>query len=184
MLLIAYLREDGPSITKAELIDAIWQEESPQTGDNNFRVYVKRLRDALGDAATIHHQHGRYELHNLKADVVFFLAALERLDFDVALGWYKGSFLKGIDVPEADIIRAQLWQNFRDTVLRTSFETPNANLLERLHHLEPLDIGILERFLEVIADDAFRTSQTLERAKQIFKREVGEVPAEFGKFRA
>lgn len=184
MLLIAYLREDGPSITKAELIDATWTEQSPQAGDNKFRVYVKRLRDALGDAATIHHQHGRYELRALKADVVFFLAALERLDFDVALGWYKGGFLKGIDVPEADIIRAQLWQNFRDTVLRTSFETPNANLLEKLHHLEPLDIGILERFLEVIADDAFRSSKTLERAKQVFKREVGEVPAEFAKFRA
>ncbi len=184
MLLVAYLREDGPSIAKAELIDALWQEESSHTSEGKFRVNIKRLRDALGDATTIDNQHGRYELQNLKADVVFFLAALERLDFDAALGWYKGSFLKGIDVPEAEIIRAQLWQSFRDTVLKTSFETPNANLLEKLHHLEPLDIGILERFLEVIADDVFRTSQTLERAKQTFEREIGEIPVEFGRLTA
>jgi tetratricopeptide (TPR) repeat protein len=178
VLLIAYLSEEGPSISKAQLIDAVWQNESPESSDGKFRVSIKRLREALGDAATIYNQYGRYELQNLKADVVFFLTALERLDFEAAIGWYKGSFLKNIDLPNAEIIRAQLWQNFRDTALKTSFETPNANLLEKLHHLEPLDIGILERYLEVIADDAFRTAQTLDRAKQTFEREIGEIPIE------
>ncbi len=184
MLLVAYLSEDGPSISKAQLIDAIWQDESLDSSDGKFRVSIKRLRDALGDAATIYNQYGKYELQNLKADVVFFLSALENLDFDAALGWYKGGFLKGIDVPDVEIIRAQLWQNFRDTAIQTSFETPDANLLEKLHHLEPLDIGILERYLEVITDDVYRTSQTLDRAKQTFEREIGETPVEIRKLRA
>ena len=184
VLLVAYLSEGGPSISKAQLIDEIWQDESPESSEGKFRVSIKRLRDALGDAATIHNHYGVYELQNLKADVVFFLAALENLDFDAALGWYKGSFLQGIDVADAEIIRAQLWQNFRDTVIKTSFETPNANLLEKLHYLEPLDIGILERYLEVIADDAYRTSQTVTRAKQTFEREIGEIPVELGKLTA
>ncbi len=176
LLLIAYVSPDGPKTSKAQLINALWQDESLETSDGKFRVSIKRLRDALGDAATIHNQYGMYELQNLKADVVYFLAAIESLDFDAALGWYKGSFLPGIDAPEVEIIRAQLWQNFRDTALKSSYETPNANLLEQLHHLEPLDVGVLERFLEVIASDKFRVEQTVSRAKHVFQQEVGELP--------
>ncbi len=179
VLLIAHLREGNPKISKAQIIDALWQDE---TGDANteskFRMTVKRLREALGSAASIHNQDGMYELRDLKADVVFFLESLERLDFDAALGWYKGEFLPNIDLPELELIRAQLWRRFRDTALQLSFETPNVNLLEKLHHLEPLDVGILERYLQLISGNAFRVNQVLARARNLFERETGEVPPE------
>lgn len=180
VLLVAYLREDGPKISKAEIIDILWTDDAgDESTESKFRVTLKRLRDTLGDATSIFSFKGMYELRDLKADVVFFLESLGCLDFDAALGWYKGEFLLGIDIPDAEIIRAQLWQRFRDTALKTSFETPNVNLLEKLHHLEPLDLGILERYLAMIADDAFRIEQVLTRAKKVFERETGEIPNEF-----
>lgn len=183
VLLVAYLREDGPKISKAEIIDTLWQDDAgDESTEGKFRVTLKRLRDTLGDATSIFSLGGMYELRDLKADVVFFLESLERLDFDAALGWYKGDFLTGIDIPDVEIIRAQLWQRFRDTALKTSFETPNANLLEKLHHLEPLDLGILERYLAVIKDDAFRSEQVLLKAKNVFERETGEIPNELRAF--
>ncbi len=183
-LLVALLREDGPGIPRAQLIDAIW----PESGDTealevNFRVTLKRLREKLGDTASVFSRDGIYELRNLNADVTHFLQALERLDFEAALGWYKGEFLPNIDVIDAEIVRAQLWQRFRDTALRSSLEQPApvaADLLEKLHRLEPLDVTLLERLTSTLrsANDPYRLEQTLSRARTIFERETGEIPIE------
>ena len=183
-LLIALLREDGPGVPRSQLIDAIW----PESGDEdalevNFRVTLKRLREKLGDAASVHSRDGIYELRDLNADVTHFLRALERLDFEAALGWYKGEFLPNIDVTDAEIVRAQLWQRFRDTALRFSLEQPAlvaADLLEKLHRLEPLDVTLLERLMGTLrgANDPFRLEQTLLRARGAFERETGEIPVE------
>ncbi len=179
VLLVAYLREGGPKISKTQIIDTLWQDEIGDANtESKFRMTLKRLREALGTAANLENNQGICKLQNLKADVVFFLESLERLDFDAALGWYKGEFLPGIDVPGCELIRAQLWQRFRDTAIKLSFETPNPNLLEKLHQLEPLDVGILERYLQLISGDAFRTQQTLSRARNVFERETGEIPKE------
>jgi tetratricopeptide (TPR) repeat protein/DNA-binding SARP family transcriptional activator len=183
-LLVAFLREDGPGIPRTQLIDAIW----PESGDSealemNFRVTLKRLREKLGDAASVLGRDGIYELRDLNADVTHFLRALERLDFEAALGWYKGEFLPNIDVTDAEIVRAQLWQRFRDTALRSSLEQPAAvaaDLLEKLHRLEPLDVTLLERLTSTLraTNDPYRLEQTLSRARTIFKRETGEIPIE------
>ena len=184
LLLVAYIREDGPSVPKAQLIDTLWVDSSgDQTTENTFRVTVKRLRKSLEGAATIYSSQGIYELRDLNADVVHFLGALKKLDFDAALGWYKGAFLPDIDVPNLEIVRAQLWQRFRDTTFRASLEQPAlaaANMLEKLHHLEPLDVEVLERLTQHLQtiNDSFRLEQTLSRAHHIFRQETGEVPVE------
>ena len=144
---------------------------------------LKRLREKLGDAASVHSRDGIYELRDLNADVRHFLRALERLDFEAALGWYRGEFLPKIDVMEAEIVRAQLWQRFRDTALRFSLEQPAlvaADLLEKLHRLEPLDATLLERLTGTLraVNDPFRLEQTLLRARTLFERETGEIPVE------
>jgi DNA-binding SARP family transcriptional activator len=183
-LLVALLREDGPGIPRTQLIDAIW----PESGDSealemNFRVTLKRLREKLGDAASVSGRDGIYELRDLNADVTHFLRALERLDFEAALGWYKGEFLPNIDVTDAEIVRAQLWQRFRDTALRSSLEQPApvaADLLEKLYRIEPLDVNLLERLTSTLraTNDPYRLEQTLSRARTIFERETGEIPVE------
>ncbi len=184
VLLVAYLREDGPSVPRAQLIEAIWPDSSGnESTENKFRVTLMRLRDSLKDAASIKSLHGAYQLDSLNADVTHFLHALERLDFDAALGWYRGSFLPDVEVADTDIVRAQLWGRFRDTALRASLEGSSqagVNLLERLHHLEPLDTTLLQRLSEclIASGDSFRLQQTLLRARTIFQRETGEVPAE------
>jgi tetratricopeptide (TPR) repeat protein/DNA-binding SARP family transcriptional activator len=183
-LLVALLREDGPGIPRTQLIDAIWPESGdPEALEMNFRVTLKRLREKLGDAASVSGRDGIYELRDLNADVTHFLRALERLDFEAALGWYKGEFLANIDVTDAEIVRAQLWQRFRDTALRSSLEQPApvaADLLEKLHRLEPLDVTLLERLTTTLrtTNDPFRLEQTLSRARTIFERETGEIPVE------
>ncbi len=183
-LLVAFLREDGPGIPRAQLIDAIWPESGESEAlEMNFRVTLKRLREKLGDAASVLGRDGIYELRDLNADVTHFLQALERLDFESALGWYKGEFLPNIDVTDAEIVRAQLWQRFRDTAVRSSLEQPvavAADLLEKLHRLEPLDVTLLERLTNTLraANDPYRLEQTLSRAKTIFERETGEIPIE------
>jgi tetratricopeptide (TPR) repeat protein len=181
-LLVAYLREDGPGVRRTRLIDAIW----PESGDTdaleaNFRVTLKRLREKLGDAASVHSQDGIYALRDLNADVTQFLTALERLDFEAALGWYKGEFLPDVDIEDADLVRSQLWQRFRDTALRSSLEQPAAlaaDLLEKLHHLDPLDTTVLERLTVALhaVNDPQRLERTLSRARTVLAREIGEVP--------
>ena len=180
ILLVAYLREDKFSIGKEELTDMLWEDGGE---DSKFRVTLKRLRDQLGDATTIRSQNGVYQITHLKADVTEFLSALEKLDFDAALGWYKGAFLPGIDVLDIDTIRVQLWLRFRDTTLQFCLEQPAllaANLLEKLHALEPLDVMILERLLESLRllNDPNRFERVYQKASLTFKREVGELPAE------
>jgi tetratricopeptide (TPR) repeat protein len=183
-LLVALLREDGPGIPRTQLIDAIWPESGdPEALEMNFRVTLKRLREKLGDAASVLGRDGIYELRDLNADVTHFLQSLERLDFEAALGWYKGEFLPNIDITDAEIVRAQLWQRFRDTALRSSLEQPApvaADLLEKLHRLEPLDVTLLERLTSTLrgVNDPFRLEQTLSRARIIFERETGEIPVE------
>jgi tetratricopeptide (TPR) repeat protein len=183
-LLVALLREDGPGVPRTQLIDAIWPESgNPEALEMNFRVTLKRLREKLGDAASVLGRDGIYELRDLNADVTHFLHSLERLDFEAALGWYKGEFLPNIDVTDVEIVRAQLWQRFRDTALRSSLEQPTAvaaNLLEKLHRLEPLDVTLLERLTETLRtiNDPYRLEQTLSRARTIFERETGEIPVE------
>jgi tetratricopeptide (TPR) repeat protein len=183
-LLVAFLREDGPGIPRTQLIDAIWPESGdPEALEVNFRVTLKRLREKLGDAASVYSRDGIYELRDLNADVTHFLLALERLDFEAALGWYKGEFLPNIDVIDAEIVRAQLWQRFRDTALRSSLEQPTpvaADLLEKLHRLEPLDVTLLERLTSTLrtVNDPYRLEQTLSRARTVFERETGEIPVE------
>jgi tetratricopeptide (TPR) repeat protein len=183
-LLVAFLREDGPGIPRTQLIDAIWPESGdPEALEVNFRVTLKRLREKLGDAASVYSRDGIYELRDLNADVTHFLLALERLDFEAALGWYKGEFLPNIDVADAEIVRAQLWQRFRDTALRSSLEQTApvaADLLEKLHRLEPLDVTLLERLTSTLrtVNDPYRLEQTLSRARTIFERETGEIPVE------
>jgi tetratricopeptide (TPR) repeat protein len=183
-LLVALLREDGPGIPRTQLIDAIWPESGdPEALEMNFRVTLKRLREKLGDAASVSSRDGIYELRNLNADVTHFLHSLERLDFEAALGWYKGEFLPNIDVIDAEIVRAQLWQRFRDTALQSSLEQPAAvaaDLLEKLHRLEPLDVTLLERLTSTLrtTNDPYRLEQTLSRARTIFERETGEIPVE------
>jgi tetratricopeptide (TPR) repeat protein len=183
-LLVALLREDGPGVPRSQLIDAIWPESGdPEALEVNFRVTLKRLREKLGDAASVFSRDGIYELRDLNADVTHFLQALERLDFEAALGWYKGEFLPNIDVIDAEIVRAQLWQRFRDMALRSSLEQPAAvaaDLLEKLHHLEPLDVTLLERLTGTLraANDPYRLEQTLSRARTVFERETGEIPVE------
>jgi DNA-binding SARP family transcriptional activator len=183
-LLVAHLREDGPGVPRTQLIDAIWPESGdPEALEVNFRVTLKRLREKLGDAASVFSRDGIYELRDLNADVTHFLLALERLDFEAALGWYKGEFLPNIDVTDAEIVRAQLWQRFRDTALRSSLEQPAsvaADLLEKLHRLEPLDVTLLERLTGTLrsANDPYRLERTLSRARTIFERETGEIPVE------
>ncbi len=185
LLLIAYMREDGPSVPKAQLIDTLWVDSSGDTTtENTFRVTVKRLRKSLEGTATIYSNNGMYELQDLNADVVHFLSALEQLDFDAAIGWYKGIFLAEIDLPDLDIVRTQLWTRFRDTSFRVALEQPPlvaANLLEKLHRLEPLDVVVLQRLAQQLtaANDPFRLEQTLARARNIFMEEIGEVPEEF-----
>jgi tetratricopeptide (TPR) repeat protein len=183
-LLVAFLREDGPGIPRAQLIDAIWPESGdPEALEVNFRVTLKRLREKLGDAASVFSRDGIYELRDLNADVTHFLRALERLDFEAALGWYKGEFLPNIDVTDAEVVRAQLWQRFRDTALRSSLEQSApvaADLLEKLHRLEPLDVTLLERLTNTLraTNDPYRLEQTLSRARTVFERETGEIPVE------
>jgi tetratricopeptide (TPR) repeat protein len=183
-LLVALLREDGPGVPRTQLIDAIWPESGdPEALEVNFRVTLKRLREKLGDAASVLGRDGIYELRDLNADVTHFLRALERLDFEAALGWYKGEFLPNIDVTNADVVRAQLWQRFRDTALRSSLEQPApvaADLLEKLHRLEPLDVTLLERLTSTLrgVNDPYRLEQTLSRARTVFERETGEIPVE------
>ncbi len=183
-LLVALLREDGPGISRTQLIDAIWPESADTEAlEVNFRVTLKRLREKLGDAASVLSRDGIYELRDLNADVTQFLRALERLDFEAALGWYKGEFLPNIEVADVEIVRAQLWQRFRDTALRSSLEQPAAvaaDLLEKLHRLEPLDVTLLERLTSTLrgVNDPFRLEQTLSRARTIFERETGEIPIE------
>jgi DNA-binding SARP family transcriptional activator len=184
LLLIASLSETDPRVSKTTLIDALWTEDDDiERSDNKLRVTVKRLREQLGDAAIILAQGGSYQLSDINADVNEFVRALERLDFDAALGWYKGAFLPEIDLEGAEMIRAQLWQRFRDTALRVSYEQPGvvtANLLEKLHAIEPFDLPILERLLRVLNEinDPLRLERTRQTATSAFERELGEIPAE------
>jgi len=52
-LLLTFAANRGRVLTRAQILDGIWDSAGGFVEDNTLTVYVKRLRDKLGDACTI-----------------------------------------------------------------------------------------------------------------------------------
>lgn len=52
-LLLTFAQNKGQMLTRAQLLDNIWDSASNFVEDNTLTVYIKRLREKLGDAINI-----------------------------------------------------------------------------------------------------------------------------------
>ena len=52
-LLLTFASNKGRVLTRAQILDSIWDSAGGFVEDNTLTVYVKRLRDKLGDACSI-----------------------------------------------------------------------------------------------------------------------------------
>ena len=184
LLLCAGVSETGPAAPRDGLIAALWPEADPAKGESSFRVTLGRLRDSLGDAASIERDsNGRYALVNAKTDLVLFLESCERRDLEGALTWYAGEFLPGMDFAVVDALRVSLrsrWRNATAQVILESDLTRGAALLEKLLEDDPFDLAVLGQLVQHLSNipDGTRLAATLERAKKRFMNELGFTPPE------
>ena len=185
LLLCAGVSETGPAAPRDALIAVLWPEADPEKGESSFRVTLGRLRESLGDAATIERDaSGRYALVGAKTDLTLFLESAERRDLEGALAWYAGEFLPGMDLEVVDSLRVSLrsrWRSAAAQVILESDLTRGATLLEKLLEDDPFDLDVLHQLLQHLSNipDAARLTATLERTKKRFASELGFTPPEF-----
>ncbi len=185
LLLWATVSETGPGVSRDALIAALWPEADPERGQSSFRVTLGRLRESLGDAATIERDaSGRYALVNAKTDLMLFLESAQTRDLEAALAWYAGEFLPGMDLEVVDNLRVSLRSRWRSAVAQVILEsdlTRGATLLEKLLEDDPFDLGVLGQLVQHLSKipDVARLNATLERAKKRFASELGFTPPEF-----
>ena len=184
LLLCCSVSETGPSLPRDALIAALWPEAGPAKGESSFRVTLGRLRESLGDAASIERDSsGRYALVNAKTDLILFLESCERRDLEGALAWYAGEFLPSMDLEVVDALRLSLrsrWRNATAQVILESDLTRGATLLEKLLEDDPFDLNVLRQLVQHLSNipDTARLTATLERAKKRFASELGFTPPE------
>ena len=184
LLLCAGVSETGPGAPRDVLIAALWPEADPDKGESSFRVTLGRLRESLGDAATIERDaSGRYALVNAKTDLTLFLESTEARDLEGALAWYAGEFLPGMDLEVVDDLRVSLrsrWRSAAAQVILESDLTRGAALLEKLLEDDPFDLDVLRQLVQHLSNipDGARLTATLERAKKRFASELGFTPPE------
>ena len=184
LLLCAAVSETGPAVSRDGLIATLWPEAGLDKGESSFRVTLGRLRESLGDAATIERDaSGRYALVNAKTDLTLFLESAERRDLEGALAWYAGEFLPGMDLEIVDALRVSLRSRWRDAAAQVIVEsdlTRGVALLEKLLEDDPFDLDTLRQLVQHLSNipDAARLTATLERAKKRFRDELGFTPPE------
>lgn len=184
LLLCAQLREDGPGVPRARLLDALWPDADEPTAEQNFRTTLKRLRASLGDAGQISRDaRGHYLLQGVRADVLLFLEAQTRHDLEGALGWYGGEFLAGLELDEAQPLADMLRARWRETALRLLAERGplrGTELYHRLMQADPYDLPVIlghARELRLTGAPA-QASEVLGRAAARFLQDLGRVPQE------
>jgi DNA-binding SARP family transcriptional activator len=184
LLLCGLVSESGPGVARDELITTLWPDADATNGESSFRVTLNRLRESLGDAATIERDNaGRYALKDPKTDLLLFLEALERRDLEAAVAWYAGEFLPGTDLEAVDALRQTLrarWRGAVGQIILESDLTRGAALLERLLEDDGFDLSVLRQLVQHLRElgDSARLTAILERAKKRFQQEIGDVPPE------
>ncbi|MFC4508333.1 MULTISPECIES: AfsR/SARP family transcriptional regulator [Streptomyces] len=127
-LLAALLLREGRTATAAELIDALWGEESPSQALAAVRTYASRLRKAL-DAGVLVSESGGYAVRGLREGALDLAVAQElaadaekakasgdlgraREALNRALGLWDGEALAGVPGPyaEAQRVRLEEWR--------------------------------------------------------------------------
>ena len=58
-LCLVFAMNRGQLLTRAQILDQLWDQNGNFVEDNTLTVYVKRLREKLGDAVTIETVRGR-----------------------------------------------------------------------------------------------------------------------------
>ncbi len=183
-LLICASLDGRGFVSRDFIIDTIWADDASENADGVFRMTVSRLRESLGDAATIERdEQGRYGLKDAKIDAKHFLESLSRHDLERAATWYSGTFLANIDLEAAGLLREKLRIKWRSALLQLAFEGNDARAathFETLLESDPFDLealqGLVKSWRALGAN--LRLQRILEKTKERFLDEFGEIPVE------
>jgi len=138
-LLAAIIAFGGQDVPVSRLIDALWPEVDGDTGHENFKKSIARLRKLLGVEEVIHWQDGKISLnqHLCWVDVWAFDQHFHREDVR-ALARYQGPFLGAEEIPTwAEPRRDQMRTTFIRFVNRHCDQFQSAgNVAEAIHVLE------------------------------------------------
>jgi TolB-like protein/DNA-binding SARP family transcriptional activator/Tfp pilus assembly protein PilF len=97
-------RAPGLCLSRDKLIGYLWAEQDEEQARHRLSVAVYDLRKALGEKALVSHGEDLcLDPEVVHTDLAAFEEALERQDYDRAIGLYAGPFLDGVylsDAPE------------------------------------------------------------------------------------
>jgi LuxR family maltose regulon positive regulatory protein len=184
-LLVAMLSQRQETISKEVLIETLWPEEQPGSGENNFKTTLQRLRKTL--EAEIDPRFGSSYFH-LHQNLLFFDEELCRIDCRefAALaregatrekaGDWKGAldtYARALDLYEGDFIpeeRYAPWVELRRDDYRNiliDLLTRSAQLHERSGAFKKAE-ACLKRVIEAdpLLEEAYRSLMTLYAEKK------------------
>jgi TolB-like protein len=197
LALLAYLATGRPRgmHRRDSLLVVFWPEESERRARNALSQSLHAIRHEVGHRVLLSQGHELIgvDTQSLSCDAVEFEAHLERGEFEEALRLYRGEFLRGLLVHDAEAFdrwqESEAWRLQRRawkaaTVLADRAET-DGNLIAALHWLEqaveflPTDEVLLRRLL-VLTDsmgDRAGALRTFERFADVLRGEYGVEPA-------
>jgi DNA-binding SARP family transcriptional activator len=156
----------GRRLSRDKLIAYLWPDRDADGGRNLLKVSTYVLRSVLGDGALLSEGDDlRLNAEALQIDVVEFGAALDRCDFAGAVALYRGPFLDGFFLPNAqefdswaDGERARLAGRYRSALESLAEAAESANDPHRvveswktLAAHEPYDSGVALRLMRALA---------------------------------
>jgi|GEM_PF-5026354 len=184
MLLAMRVHEDGPALSREQIITALWPDGSPGSVETSFRMTLMRAREALGHAGRIERDaRGRYALVDAHADVLLFLEALARDDLEAAVAWYRGDFIPEASGELVAGTRAALRTRWRVAALRLADELDPpqaATVYRRLLDADPLDMEAATSLADALHRQGEPTAaaSVLAQARADYLRDTGSVPRE------
>ncbi len=110
LALLAYLSvaPHGRFVPREHLLDLLWSEDSPDHARSSLRTAIHSIRSAIGQDSIIRQGNSAVGIApTVLSDVADFRAKLDAGAFAEALALFKGEFLAGLHVDDAE--RFQHW---------------------------------------------------------------------------
>ncbi|MFI6094846.1 tetratricopeptide repeat protein [Lentzea sp. NPDC051213] len=192
-VLVALLVDANRVVSPDQLMDRVWGDRVPHSGNNVLYSYLSRLRKALGIA--ISKQSGGYvlqvdpetvDMHRYRRLTEQARGSDDVALLDEALALWRGVALRGMETPWADKIRTALHRDRLETVLdRNELALGRGRHAELVPELqafaaeEPLDERLAAQLMRALYLGG-RPAHALEHYEQVRRRlceELGVDPS-------